>query len=216
MATTIYRKPRTLKYYMQWRGSWADKPFSNKTVAEVGCGLLAVTHCAKETEQYKGITPNKFRKYMNQFTTPDHGVWGTHIPEALEHIGLTDVKEFKGDIVGGKMRPFYDEMEKGDRVGIILFQNPLRNIKNKEDIPEGVKYTTIKNDDGTKTFVQQAPDGEIWCETGHFVAVCGMKKINKTYYLYIKDSGDEEHEGFFSYIKSMKGCVKWLWTGKVK
>ncbi len=190
----IYRKPRTLKYYMQWRGSWADKPFSNKTVAEVGCGLLAVTHCAKETEQYKGITPNIFRKYMNQFTTPDHGVWGTHIPEALEHIGLTDVKEFKGDIVGGKMRPFYDEMEKGDRVGIILFQNPLR-------------------DEGK---VKEAPDGTVWTESGHYVAIVGLKKVGKVYHLYIKDSGDEEHEGWFTYIRSMKGCIKWLWTGKIK
>ena len=170
---------------------------------------------ALEIPKYEDITPNKFRKYMNQFTEPDHGVLGIHLPEAFEHLGLTKVKDFKGDIVGGKMRPFYDEMEKGDRVGIILFQNPLRDIKNKKDIPEGVKYTTIKTEDGTKRFVQQAPDGEYWCTTGHYIAIVGLKKVGKVYHLYVKDSGDEEHEGWFTYIRSMKGCVKWLWTGKI-
>ncbi len=193
MATTIYRKPRTTKYYLQWKGSWAKKPFSTKTVEEVGCGLVAYTNMALEIPKYEDITPNKFRKYMNQFTEPDHGVLGIHLPEAFEHLGLTKVKDFKGDIVGGKMRPFYDEMEKGNRIGMILFQNPLR-------------------DEGK---IQTAPDGTIWCTRGHYVTVKGLKKVGKLYYLYVVDPDDEEHIGWFSYIKSMKHCVKWLWTGKI-
>ncbi len=185
----IYRQPKRNRCFHQGRGSWADKPFSNKTVREVGCGLVAFTNMAIETEQYKNATPNTFRKYMNQFTTPNHGVWGVHLTEAFQHIGLTDIKDFKGDILGGRMTPFFKELKKGDRVGIILFQNPLR-------------------DEGK---IQTAPDGTEWAKTGHYVAVVGAKKVGKRFMLYIKDN---DRSGWYGY-KSMKGLVRWMWVGKI-
>ena len=188
----IYRQPKRKRCFHQGRGSWAEKPFSNKTVREVGCGLVALTNIAIETDKYAKATPNTFRKYMNQFTTPNHGVWGVHMPEAFEHIGLTEIKDFKGDILGGRMTPFFREMKKGDRVGIILFQNPLR-------------------DEGK---VQTAPDGTIWAETGHYVAVVGAKKVGKRYFLYCKDSSSRNNDGWFGY-RSMAGCIRYMWSGRI-
>ena len=91
------------------------------------------------------------------------------------------------------MRPFYDEMEKGDRIGIILFQNDLRDTGG----------------------VREAPDGTVWTEGGHYVTVVGLKKVGKLYYLYVKDPADEEHIGWFAYKKSMEGCIRMMFTGKV-
>lgn len=187
----IFRKPKTKKYYMQWRGSWAKKKYSGGTVGDYGCGLVTITHLA--LEQGKDRTPNDYLKFMRQFTEGGHGTMWYGITAGMKHIGLEYVKEYEGDIVGGTMNDFYKEMKKGDRVGVILFQNPLR-------------------DQGK---VKKAPDGTVWTESGHFVAVVGIKKVNKTYYLYVKDSDDEEHIGYFSYIRSMKGCVRMMWTGKL-
>ena len=186
----IYRKPLNKKYYMQWRGSWADKPYSGGTVSDYGCGLVAITHLA--LEQGKSRTPNSYYKYMLQFTEDGKGTMWYGITEAMKYIGLKEVKEYEGDIVGNTMTEFYKEMKKGDRVGVILFQNPLR--------PNGTK---------------KAPDGTVWTNSGHFVAVLGIKKVKKTYYLYVKDSDDEEKIGWFSYIHSMKGCIRYLYTGKI-
>lgn len=189
----IYRKPKSPTIYKQRSKPWGTRAYKVKpdTVKTSGCGLVTVTHLA--LEMGKDVTPSDYLKFMRQYVLDGrHGTNWTGITAWMNEYGLKEVKEYEGDIVGGKMQPFYNELKKGDRVGVILFQNPLR-------------------DEGK---VKEAPDGTIWCESGHYVAVCGAKKVGKRYFLYCKDSSSRNNDGWFGY-RSMAGCIRYMWSGKV-
>lgn len=76
----------------------------------------------------------------------------------------------------------FRELNMGNRIGIILFNN------------------------------NKAPNETQWTSTsGHFVAFTGYKVENGLHLFYCKDSGDRNHDGWYSYEKSMEGCVTKVW-----
>ena len=83
------------------------------------------------------------------------------------------------------MASFWKEVSKGNRVGVILFRSGY------------------------------GPDKTIWTSSGHYVAFVDFKYENNQHWLYMKDSGPRMHDGFYSYEKSMKGCISILWTAEL-
>jgi hypothetical protein len=112
----------------------------------------------------------------------------------LDHIGMENVQMFSGDMEGGEMKPFYEELKRGDTIGVILLQNPTRDEK---------KVTGV----GT--------DKVVWTESGHYVFVAGFKKVGSKFYMYIKNSGSTPKSGWYNYTKHMKGGIRRLWTARV-
>ena len=194
MTEKIYRLPERKTIYKQGEGPWKEKPYpdDDHPVKRSGCGLLSVTHLALERDKYADVTPLYFYDFMDSYARAGKGTLRTGILKGMEEIGLQYIKHFEGDLLGGNMKDFYREMKKGDRISIILFQNPKRKT-------------------GGET---KAKDGTVWTRSGHYVAICGMKKVNRLYYLFCKDSSGK-HNGWYSYIKSMKGQVCCMWTGKI-
>ena len=85
----------------------------------------------------------------------------------------------------GDMQTLFKEMAKGNRVAVLLFNG------------------------------NKAPDGTQWTGGGHYIAAVGYKKGTKYDYLYTKDSGNRGHDGWYSYQKSMAGCLKMIWVGRI-
>lgn len=177
------RKPNNYTVYKQYDARWGSLPYPvlPSTLAGCGCGCCAVTHCAIELDRYINYTPKNVQPYMKQFAERGHGTLWKGITEGLKHYGLKNVREI------GTMTELWKELEKGDRVGVLLFN---------------------KN---------TAPDGTLWTTGGHYVAFVGYKKSNdgKKHYLYTKDSGGRMHDGWYCYETSMKGCVRAIWTAEV-
>lgn len=83
---------------------------------------------------------------------------------------------------GEPMSKAWAELDKGNRIGIILFNN------------------------------NKAPNGIRWTSGGHYVAFTDYKKSKKGLHLfYTKDSGPRDHDsakhGYYSYENSMKHCI---------
>ena len=79
------------------------------------------------------------------------------------------------------MSSVWKELDKGNRIGIILFSGGA------------------------------GPDGTVWTVSGHYMAFTGYKKSGSVHKLYMKDSGARNHDGWYSYEKSMKGKVYQVW-----
>lgn len=75
----------------------------------------------------------------------------------------------------------FKELTKGNRIGILLFNS------------------------------NKAPNGTRWTAGGHYVAFTDYKVEGGLHYFYCKDSGGRNHDGWYSYEKSMKGCIAKVW-----
>ena len=177
------RKPNNYSIFKQFDSRWGKKPYPvlPSTVASAGCGLCSVTHCAIEQDKYMDSTPLKFYSFVKNYAVRGHGTEWRGIDEGLKHFGLKNVKRFED------MKLFWNELDKGNRVGVLLF--------------------------GTN----RAPDGRIFTTVGHYIAFVGYKKSNdgKKHYLYLKDSGGRNNDGWLCYETSIRGCLKMLWTAEV-
>ena len=175
-----YKKPRTKKVFHQWSGDWAQKPYPTKpsTVASSGCGLCSVTHLAIERSVKANYTPDTLYSYMKQYAVAGHGTEWVGIDNGMKHIGLTEVKRV------GDIPTLYEEMAKGNRVAILLFNG------------------------------NKSPNNTQWTGGGHYIAAVGYK-VGKYHYFYTKDSGNRGHDGWYSYEKSMAGCLKMIWVGRI-
>lgn len=172
------------KVFRQYDSRWGKLPYptSKSTVSSDGCGLCAVTHCAIEVKGNEKLTPKDVQPYMKQFAVAGNGTMYANpdgIAEGLKHYGLKDVKKF------GNMADFWEEVKKGDRVGVILFWG------------------------GT------ASDGTVWTTGGHFVAFNKYEYKKNKHWLYTKDSGYRMNDGFHAYETSMRGLIGYLWTGRI-
>lgn len=155
-------------------------PRSPYTVASDGCGLCSVTHCAIEVTRYKNYTPKDLYTFMKQYASYGDGTEWLGIDKGLEKY-LGNYKRHYN------MTSFFDELSKGNRVGVILFGK------------------------GT------APDGTVWTYGGHYVAFVDYKVQSGQHWLYTKDSSSKCLDGWRSYERSMKGCIPdVLWTAEVK
>lgn len=189
MRATIFR---------QYEGVWAKKPYPGKgyTVSGAGCGLLALTHIAIEQDAKKNWTPENLRTYMinKGYATYGNGTLWSGITQTLKYLGHSKVTYITEAI---PMKDAFTELNKGNRIGIILFYGGYSKRKKKW-------YKT--------------PDGTVWTTDGHYIFFGDYKVVDGKHWFNLKDSGGRKHDGWYCYEKSMKGCVGQLWiverTGK--
>ena len=171
--------------FKQYKDPWASKPFpgGGTNVKGAGCGLCSVTHILIEDPRYKDYTPESIRSYMIKWAVRDAGLIHEGIPDTLRHYGMENVKEFG---TGASMKSVFAEMNKGDRKCVILFYKPRKSAT--------------------------GPDGTVWTGGGHFIGCPEYKVKDGKHYFYMKDSGGRNHDGWYSYENSMRGCVYKVWT----
>lgn len=161
------------KIYLQYDSRWGNLPYPSKysTVATDGCGLLSVTHCAIELYKYRDKTPVYFHPFMKKWAAEGNGTYRDGITAGL--------REYLGNCTEHyTMKSLWDELSKGNRVGVIYFGEDYRG-----------------------------PDGTLWTTGGHYQAFADYKVKNGKHWLYMKDSGSRHHDGWYCYEDSMKGCI---------
>lgn len=57
--------------------------------------------------------------------------------------------------------------------------------------------------------------GICWTTSGHYVSVTDYKFKNNKHYLYTRDSGGRDHDGWYCYETQMRGLIPKVWVGKV-
>lgn len=149
------------------------------TVQKEGCGLCAVTMCAMELPKYWDYTPLNTIDFMRAYATNGNGTEWAGIDNGLDKYLGNHMRHYN-------MASFWDEVSKGNRVGVILF--------------------------GSNT----APDGTVWTKGGHYVCFVDYKYEDGQHWLYTKDSSYRHNDGWHSYERSMRGCIpNILWTAEV-
>lgn len=113
-----------VKILKQYDSRWSADPYPKARVSTVGgcgCGLLACVHVAMEQESKKDWTPDNLRKWMvsKGFAVTGQGTKWEGITETLKHIGHTKVVRIYND----PMSEAWKELDKGNRIGVILFNN---------------------------------------------------------------------------------------------
>lgn len=176
------------KIFRQYDGPWAKKPYPTKgcTVSGAGCGLVACTHIAIEQEDKKDWTPETLRPYMLKYAVAGQGTTWDGITKTLQYLG----HKVKYITEATPMKDAFAELNKGNRIGIILFYGGYSKRYKKW-------YRT--------------PDGTVWTGNGHYMMFGSYKYENGKHWFYMKDSGGRKHDGWYSYESSMKGCVGQMW-----
>jgi len=160
---------------------WASLPYPKDpwTVKSDGCGLCAVTNCAIELNKYWNYTPKDTIGFMRKYATNGNGTEWAGIDAGLDKYIGNHTRHYS-------MSTFWEELEGGDHVGVILFGKG------------------------------SAPDGTVWTLGGHYVAFVAYKYENGQHWLYTKDSSYRNLNGWHSYERSMKGCIPdVLWTARI-
>ncbi len=169
------------KIYRQADSRWGSLPYPTRgsSFAGNGCGACAVLHCIIERSKYKNWDPRDIQPYMKGWAVSGQGTLWKGIYEALKHYGMENVKWFGAN---DPMSSIFKELNKGSRVGVILFGSTL------------------------------GPDGTCWTGSGHYIAFLDYRVRNGKHEFYLKDSGGRCHDGWYSYEKSMRGDVRQVWT----
>lgn len=172
------------KIFKQYDSRYASLPYPNSSspVSTDGCGLVSVTHCIIENQKYANYTPRDVLPVMKQYAVAGKGTRYMNpdgIAAGLKYYGMKDVR------VIDNMADFWEELDKGERVGIILF------------------------DSGN------GPDGTRWTSARHFIAFNRYEHSGGKHWLYMKDSGGRDHDGWYTYEGSMRGCLFLMWTARI-
>lgn len=167
--------------WKQLDSRWSGKPYPTKSASfgGNGCGCCACVHVAMEQDAKKNWTPENLRPWMIEqgFAIAGQGTTWSGITETLKHIGHKTVVRIWDD----PMSAAWKELNKGNRIGILLFNSNV------------------------------APNGTKWTASGHYVAFTNYRIKDSLHQFYCKDSGGRNHDGWYSYEKSMKGCIAKLW-----
>lgn len=161
----------------QWSElAYRDLPY---TVVKEGCGLCAVTMCAMELSKYQNYTPKDTIGFMRAYATNGNGTLWEGIRQGL--------KKYLGNYMEHyNMASFFEELNEGNRIGIILFGSNI------------------------------APDGTQWTKSGHYVMFNQYKVESGKHWFYTKDSSWRHIDGWHSYEDSMRGCIpSVMWTAEV-
>lgn len=179
------------KIFRQYDGPWAKKPYPTRgcTVSGAGCGLVALTHIAIEQDSKKNWTPETLRPYMlkHGYAIAGQGTTWNGMTQTLHYLGYKNVTYITE---ATPMKDAFAELNKGNRIGIILFYGGYSKRYKKW-------YRT--------------PDGTVWTASGHYIMFGSYKYENGKHWFYLKDSGGRKHDGWYSYETSMKGCVGQMW-----
>lgn len=168
--------------WKQYDSRWGSKnyPVAGSSFSGNGCGCCACTHVAMEQERYKNWTPEKLRPWMVKqgFAVYRQGTTWSGITKTLQHIGHKNVTYIG---IYTPMSTAFKELNKGNRIGIILFEGGA------------------------------GPNGTVWTAGGHYVAFTAYRIKDGVHQFYCKDSGGRGHDGWYSYERSMKGVVYQMW-----
>lgn len=160
---------------------WANLPYprGDSTVKTDGCGLCAVTMCAMELSKYWNYTPKDTIGFMRKYAVYNNGTEWAGIDAGLDKYIGNHKRHYN-------MASFWEEVKKGNRVGVILFGSNV------------------------------AEDGTQWTKGGHYVCFVGYKYEAGQNWLFTKDSSYRHLDGWRSYEKSMRGCIPdVLWTAEL-
>lgn len=163
---------------------WSAKPYPKARVSTVGgcgCGLLACVHVARQQESKASWTPDNLRSWM---VGKGYAVTG----QGTRWEGITETLKHIGhkSVVrvydNDPMSKAWNELNKGNRIGVILFNG------------------------------RKAPNGVQWTTGGHYVAFNGYRKAKDGRHMFhTLDSGWRKHSAWYSYEKSMRGCISKMW-----
>lgn len=173
------------KIFKQTDSRWSSLPYPTKksTFGGNGCGCVSCVHIAIEQSAKKNWTPKTLRPYMVKkgYAVAGKGTTWDGITATLKYIGhKTVVKVWDSD----PMDKAWKELDKGNRIGIILFNN------------------------------SRGADGTLWTASGHYIAFTNYKVEGGKHWFYCKDSGTRNHSGWYAYETSMMGCIPKLWIVK--
>ena len=68
---------------------------------------------------------------------------------------------------------------------------------------------------GVLLFKGKGPDGTVWTKGGHYIGYNGYRVKNGRHEFHLLDSGSRNHSGWYSYEKSMRGCVMDAWSATI-
>ena len=57
--------------------------------------------------------------------------------------------------------------------------------------------------------------GVVWTTSGHFVPATAYKRKNGKHYLWMRDPGPRNKEGWYCYEDKMRGLIRKMWVGKL-
>lgn len=141
------------RIWKQADSRWGSKPYPTRdcTMSGAGCGCVACTHIAMEQTRYWNWTPENLRTWMvNQgFAIRNQGTTYSGITKTLQHIGHSDV------VVVGTADPMskvWNECNKGNRIGIILFRSGQYNGVRWTGSGHYVAFTGYKVSNGKHYF----------------------------------------------------------------
>ena len=162
-------------WFNQYDPRWSKKAYAGRTMAASGCGPTAIANIV--SSKHSGVTPADVADWLTShgYASNGNGTYWSGIKAALDAYGCPATQH-------SSMQPFFDEMAKGNRWGVILFRAGTRG---------GITWT------GGGHFV---------------AVVRGYEYRNGKHYLYVSDSGSRGHDGWYTYEDHMRGLIPTLWS----
>lgn len=162
-------------WFNQFDPRWSRKAYAGRTMAASGCGPTAIANIV--SSKHTSVTPADVADWLTShgYASNGNGTYWSGIKAALDAYGCPATQH-------SSMQPFFDEMVKGNRWGVILFRAGTRG---------GITWT------GGGHFV---------------AIVKGYEYRNGKHYLYVSDSGSRGHDGWYTYEDHMRGLIPTLWS----
>jgi len=167
------------------RWRWWVYPKKGWYLNGCGCGCLSVFHCVLELEKYLGKSVTDIMKMVYSYMK-QYAVAG----DGTKRDGIT---------AGLKHFGFADVYRCGSAPMSELFKR-----LNKEGAHVGVLL-----------FRGKGPDGTVWTSGGHYIGYGDYRVRDGRHEFYLFDSGSRNHSGWYSYEKSMRGCVIDAWSATI-
>lgn len=167
------------------RWRWWVYPRKGWYLNGCGCGCLSVFHCVLELERYLGKSVTDIMKMVYGYMK-QYAVAG----DGTKRDGIT---------AGLKHFGFADVYRCGSAPMSELFKR-----LNKEGAHVGVLL-----------FRGKGPDGTVWTSGGHYIGYGDYRVRDGRHEFYLFDSGSRNHSGWYSYEKSMRGCVIDAWSATI-
>lgn len=169
------------KIYKQMDSRWSSKPYPTKRSSFGGNG------CGCCACVHVAIEQESKKNWTPESLRPWMINQGFAVSgQGTTWSGITETLKHLGHknvvrVWSDPMSVAWKELNKGNRIGVLLFNSNI------------------------------APNGTRWSASGHYVAFTDYKIQNGKHYFYCKDSGGRDHDGWYTYENSMKGCLPKVW-----
>ena len=145
-------RPMNKTIWKQADSRWGKLPYPTKdcTMSGAGCGCVACTHIAMEQDRFADWDPRDLRPYMvgQGFAIRNQGTTYSGITRTLKYIGHEKVTYIFNDPI----TEAWKELNKGNRIGIILFRGGSYNGVRWTNSGHYVAFTDYKVSDGRHYF----------------------------------------------------------------